>query len=473
MLGQSYLKLYPSGEAQEMARHRLAGVLAQGEANREREDFRKDGSRVWTEARSVRTVDAHGNPSGVISIYHDITARRQSELERHRLEQQLLQAQKMDTMGTLAGGIAHDFNNIIATIMGYTELALLMDQKDPRIRTMQETVLKSAHRARDLVKRILTFSRFHEPERKPVYLGEIIRETVRFMRATIPATIELRLELGENLPLTLADPNQIHQLIVNLATNAAYAMRAHGGLLTIRLSTVTIDAPHPTTVGSLSSGTYFALEVADTGHGIDAETLKKIFDPFFTTKPVGEGTGLGLPIVHGITQGHGGSIDVTSQPGMGTTFKIFLPFVEPAERDAGATMTSAGSIPRGTGQRIAVIDDEEDVGKATQITLHTFGYDVSRFRSAEEFYAECFSLLLQFDLIVTDQTMPHLTGLELARRLRASGHTIPILLVSGYSAELTPAAVADLAPAESLKKPYESQQLAIAVNRLLSTAAVG
>ncbi len=474
MVGRSHTERFPASAGAEVrikAQQRLGSVIAYGEMRRETEDYRKDGSRVWTEARLVRINDSRGSPAGLIAVCHDITARRQAEQERRQLEQQLLQAQKMDTMGTLAGGIAHDFNNIIAAILGYTELALAQNTQDERSRRMHEGVLKAAYRARDLVKRILTFSRFHEAERRPIQLAEAIAEAAKFIRASLPATIELELDLISNCPRTLADSNQLHQVLLNLSTNAAHAMRERGGRLTLRLRQVEFAEPPPLARGALPAGSFLALEVADTGHGIDPETLKKIFDPFFTTKPAGEGTGLGLSIVHGIISGHGGGLDVRSTLGVGTTFTLYLPIVT---IETGGAAPGAGvglPIPRGNGQRIAVIDDEEEVGRVTQANLQHLGYDVTYFQLAEDFFADFSTMLLRFELIVTDQTMPRLTGLELSLKLRVAGHHIPIVVVSGYSRELTDDALAAIGHIEYLRKPYKMEDLAVLVHRLLQQPA--
>ncbi len=453
--------------AQQRAAERFREALAAGDLRRELEEARKDGTRVWTEARLVRINDSHGQPAGLVAVCHDVTPRKRAEQDRQRLEEQLFQAQKIETIGTLAGGIAHDFNNIIATIIGFTELAMSPRRPDTDLPHLHEGVLKAAHRARDLVRRILTFSRFNKPERCALRLDEVIRESAKMIRATLPATVELGMELGENLPAALADANQLHQVILNLATNGAHAMRGRGGKLTLRLGEAKFDQPCPTAFGPLPPGAYLRLEISDTGHGIDPETLKKIFDPFFTTKPIGEGTGLGLSIVHGIIEGHGGGVDVTSTLQVGTTFTLYLPALAPGAAAGTAGAPAADALPLGRGQRIAVIDDEEDLGKLTQANLQGLGYDAACFPSAESFYADFSSSLLRVEMVVTDQTMPHMTGLQLAQKLRADGHGLPILIVSGFSRDLGPEVLAAVGRAEMLAKPYDLAQLAAVVHRLL------
>jgi PAS domain S-box-containing protein len=468
MIGKSVVDLYPDGEFKEEARERLKVALAKAQVSREHEDWRKDGSRVWTEARTLLLNDAQGRPETIIILYRDISERKKNELKRLRLEQQLIQTQKMETMGTLAGGIAHDFNNIIAAILGFTEMAIAQNPADAITRQAHESILRAARRARDLVKRILTFSRFHEPERKSVDLVSVVKEASVFVRASLPSTVKLSLDLSEDCPNVLADSNQIHQVILNLAANSAHAMHASGGDLTLRLRKAVFVAPHSTVFGMLPEGTYAAIEVSDTGHGIEPETMHKIFDPFFTTKPAGEGTGLGLSIVHGIVEGHGGGIAVRSTPKVGTTFTLFFPEEKQIERAVVTSEGSPVSPPKAGHQRIAVVDDEEDLAIVAEGFLKSFGYQVTRYGSATDFYARFSTGSAQFDLIVTDQTMPDLTGLELARKLRVAGHRIPILIVSGYSQELTSETLAAVGRVELLKKPYERDQFGAAIGRLLS-----
>jgi two-component system CheB/CheR fusion protein len=467
MLGRSYFERFPAGEARDQAWQRMDIAMSIGEFRHERQDYRKDGSRVWVDAAASHTFDRHGRQSGIIALFRDITGRINEEQKRRQLEHQLYETQKMETIGTLAGGIAHDFNNIIAGILGHTELALLTLRPDDPARRFHEVVLTASHRARDLVKRILAFSHKHEPERKPVQLAEIVTDAAKFIRAILPATVELQLEMDKASPGTLADANQIHQVLMNLAANAAYAMRDCGGRLTIRLRTVVFANAHATATGPLSAGTYLALAMVDLGQGIDAEALNKIFDPFFTTKPIGEGTGLGLSIVRGIIEGHGGAIEVESKPGVGTTFTLYFPAMVSDNSAAAPVLPPPTTLPRGQGERIVVIDDEENVAQAAQLMLQSLGYHVRSYSSAERFHEDFLREPGSVDLLLTDQTMPHLTGLQLAQKLRASGETLPILIVSGYSRNLTPDTLSAMGGIELLKKPYELADLARVVRRML------
>ena len=325
MQGRPFYSRMPTEEMREHARMRMHTAATQGEFRHEREDFRKDGTRIFVDSHVFPLRDANGTVIGVIGTARDITARRMAELDRLQLERQLHQAHKMETIGTLAGGVAHEFNNILSAIIGNIELAMLENPNDQTYKEYHRNVLISSWRARDLVTRILSFSRIHEPERRPVRMGQFVADAANLIRATLPATIELDIEGAGAATEIMADANQLQQVLMNLATNAAYAMRERRGTLTISTRPADFAAPRECAQIVLPAGSYLALEVADTGSGIEAEHLSKIFDPFFTTKPVGEGSGLGLSIVHNIVAGHGGGIEVASAPGLGTTFTLYFP----------------------------------------------------------------------------------------------------------------------------------------------------
>jgi len=471
MLGRPFYDRFPAGEAREQAYGRMKQAAQHGETRGEREDVRKDGAKIIVDSRAFAFHDPAGRPIGVIGMAHDITARRRAEAERLRLEQRLLQAQKMETVGTLAGGIAHEFNNILAAIIGNTELALLKHPDDTVFRAYHQSVLDASQRARELIRRILAFSRVHEPERRPVQLARLVGDAAAFIRAALPATVELQLDLAPDCPSTLADANQLQQVLLNLAANAAYAMREGGGRLAIRLRPVHFPAPYSTAFAMLPAGLYLALELADTGCGIEPEQQGRIFDPFFTTKPVGEGSGLGLAIVQGIIAGHGGGVDVASSAGAGTTFTLYLPVVHAIGRTGTPDFGVPQALPLGRGECIVVIDDEEPIALVTEGALRHLGYQVRRFSSAEAFWTDLSAAPFRFDLMVTDQAMPRLTGLELARRLRAEGRQTPIVIVSGDSRELTPDELALVGGITLLEKPFDLKLLAIMVDRLLHQSA--
>jgi signal transduction histidine kinase len=469
MLGRAFWERMPTEDMRAHARLRMRTAANHGEFRHEREDFRKDGSRIFVESRVFAFRDAAGNVIGVIGTAHDITARRQAELDRLQLERQLLEAQKRETIGTLAGGVAHEFNNLLAAIIGNTQLALLANPDDRTAKEFHEGVLRSSWRARDLVKRLLSFSRSHEPERRPIQPAQVLAEAASLIRASLPATVELAVDPAPAAPEILADANQLQQVLLNLAANAGYAMRERGGRLTMRTRLADFAVAHPCSEVTLPPGHYLALEVADTGQGIEPRNLPKIFDPFFTTKPVGEGSGLGLSIVRGIVAGHGGGVEVASSWGAGTTFTLYLPLAAGRFQAGAESAALPGplALARGKGERIVVIDDEEGVAEIVERALDRLGYAVRRFAAADEFRSRFAAAPFPVDLLLTDQTMPRLTGLQLAQGLRAEGRRFPIVILSGHSPDLTRDALRALEPARLLDKPFDLTRLAAVVQQLL------
>jgi PAS domain S-box-containing protein len=469
MLGRPFTSRMPTEEMREHARMRMRTAASRGEFRHEREDFKKDGTRIFVESHVFPLRDPRGRVIGVIGTARDITSRRNAELERLQLERQLLQAQKMDTIGTLAGGVAHEFNNILSAIIGNMELALLENPDDQTYKEYHRNVLTSSWRARDLVKRLLTFSRSHEPERRPVRIDRLVAEAASLIRATLPATVELDTEGARAATEILADANELQQVLLNLAANAAYAMRDRRGTLTFATRTVDFAAPRECAITLLPAGPYLALDVADTGIGIDAVNLSKVFDPFFTTKPVGEGSGLGLSIAHSIVAGHGGGIEVASTLGVGTTFTLFFPIAPEAAPAAAPAAGDAGAAApvRGKAEQIVVIDDEERVGSVVEKVLRRLGYNVRRFLAADEFYSELKAAPFRVDALLTDQTMPRMTGLQLARLLRVEGYSFPIAIASGHSQDLTPEALSAVGRAAFIQKPFDVSKLASVMQGLL------
>ena len=356
---------------------------------------------------------------------------RRVEAERERLEKQLRQAQKMEALGTLAGGIAHDFNNILGAIMGFTELALMETGEPGPLRDDLQQVLKSTMRARDLVQQILAFSRQSEQERKPVQVSLIVKEALKLVRASLPTTIELRQNVSST-GLVEGDPTQIHQVLMNLCTNAAHAMKGCNGVLDVSLTDVELDQEEVAAeFTSLGPGRYQRLCVADTGHGIEPENLQKIFDPFFTTKSLGEGTGLGLSVVAGIVRSCRGALKVYSEPGKGTAFHVMLPLIEKALPQSSAPVIP---IPCGA-ERILLLDDEPALAMLGKEMLERLGYTVVALTSSLE-ALEAFGGLAsgeKFDMLVTDLTMPQMTGIELAKALQRLQPGISVILCTGFS----------------------------------------
>jgi CheY-like chemotaxis protein len=378
------------------------------------------------------------------------------------------QEQKMEAIGTLAGGIAHDFNNILAAIIGHAELLAQDLPADPQLREGVAGILSASQRARDLVQQILTFSRRREQQRRPMALQPVVLEALRLLRATLPTTIEIRTEIATDQAVVLADPTQIHQVVVNLCTNGAHAMRARGGVLSVSYGRMEVDQPFASAHAGLRPGPYVRMTVSDTGHGMDGVTLERIFDPFFTTKAPGEGTGLGLAVVHGIMQNHEGLVTVESQPGRGSLFNLYFPA-------AGGGMpveeTREGPLPGGRGEHILVVDDEPAVVEVASRLLTRLGYRVTGHTSPARAMAELRRDPAAFDLVLCDLTMPELTGTELAGQLRTLRPELPVVLTSGYSGSLDQDELQALGIRELLSKPFLLQALAETIRRNLTSAA--
>ncbi|MFH0997877.1 MAG: response regulator [Pseudomonadota bacterium] len=359
-------------------------------------------------------------------------------------------------MGTLAGGIAHDFNNILAAILGYTELTRsTMPQGTPEYRNLEQ-VIKASSRARDLVQQILLFSRQDTAELKPVRVSVIAKEALQLLRATLPSTIEIRQSLASSSESRiLADPSQIHQLLMNLGTNAAHAMREKGGILEVSLSDVNPESDAFTHNPELKPGPYILLTVSDTGHGMDRSVMDRIFDPFFTTKRSGEGTGMGLSVVHGIVKRHGGTLSVSSQVDKGTAFQLFFPKTEDMKQD---TPESLSVVSKGKG-RVLFVDDEQTLVELVQQILEYLGYEVIARTSAREALELFRSQPDRFDLVITDYTMPHMTGVALAREILNIRPDEPIILCTGFNEMITEKNARSMGIREFIMKPVTINEL--------------
>jgi two-component system cell cycle sensor histidine kinase/response regulator CckA len=424
---------------------------------------RRDGTIINCVLRAERLE--LGGRACLVSALNDITARRRSETQRAALEAQLRQTQKLDALGQLAGGIAHDFNNILTGISAYTELALLDADRPEEVRNHLAQVRRASERATDLVRQILTFSRQTAQERKPVRLHGVMREALKLLRSSIPKTIAIVDQIDALAPVVLADASQIHQVVMNLCTNGCHAMKEGPGRLTITLGALRVDASGNTDHPQLEPGMYARISVSDTGHGMDEATLARIFEPFFTTKGPGEGTGLGLSVVHGIVEDHDGVISVRSKPGEGTTFEICLPEhgdVVPSEGETTA------DLPRGNGERILFVDDEPTISAAAGQLLKIIGYRVTTHTDPRQAWAAFDTAPRDFDLVVTDLTMPHLTGLEVTRRILAKRPEIPVLIATGQSVPWTPESIRALGVRGLVAKPLTVAKLARALRDALS-----
>jgi len=436
-----------------------AGVIR--EFTLEKRYLHKDGSEVWVNV-TVSAMWAPGEPpDSLLRVVQDITTRK-------KLEDSSRQAQKMEAMGTLAGGIAHDFNNILASINGYTELAQMTLVGNPEVRDHLASVLQAGHRAAALVRQILAFSRQEQLERKSIELRPIVMESLKLLRATIPATIEFVTSLATDAPVVLADANQIHQILMNLGTNAWHAMRDRPGHIETRLERCLVDAAQAAAQPRLRPGLYARLSVRDTGSGMDPATQRRIFEPFFTTKPRGEGTGLGLAVVHGIMESHDGVVTVYSQPGVGTVFHLYFP--ADTDETVAAAANAGPVVARGKGERILLVDDEELLVLLGRKTLVALGYEVEATTdplvALEMVRAEPF----RFVLVITDQTMPHLTGLELASRLLQIRPGLPIILQTGFSLSLTAATARAAGIRQLLHKPASVQTLGAAIHAAVTNS---
>jgi len=423
------------------------------------------GRRIWVRTLG-RAEDDGGRRVRLYGAFQDITSRHEAEEGRRQLETQLFQAQKMETLGTLAGGIAHDFNNLLTGIMGYHDLAADVLPEDHHVRGYLSEARQASMRARELVEQILTFSRQQEtPERMPVDMALLVAEARRFLRATLPSTIQIQSEVVEECPRVMADSTQLHQVLLNLGSNGAQAMGDQGGVLKFTLSRATLDPAHASTLGGIAPGKYVCLCVSDVGHGIDESTLKRIFDPFFTTKKPGQGTGLGLSVVHGIVRSHQGGIDVDSKVGVGTTFRIYLP---EADNTTEALSQQPHSVPQGQGDNIFLVDDEEVVGKFAAIALERIGYKVTTFDSALPCLEAIRADPRACDVLVTDQTMPGLTGTNLIEAVHKINPDLRAILMSGYFTKVSSQTLDQLRNVELLNKPFTSDELALAVQRALA-----
>jgi len=385
-------------------------------------------------------------------------------VERQRLTEQLRQAQQMEAIGRLAGGVAHDFNNILAAILGYTELATSdVPTASPAWHHLHE-VLRAAQRAKALVYQILTFSRRTEGTPTPVQLHLLLQEALTLVRASLPSTIEIRQLLDPEAGPVLADATQLHQVVLNLCANAEYAMRQTGGILEVRLEAVEVDPALAAQYPALRSGPYVRLTVRDTGQGMPADVVERIYEPFFTTKAVGEGTGIGLSVVHGIVSHHGGTITVESRVGHGTTFTIYLPRLE---RDMAGGVQAEEPIAHGQG-RILFVDDEPALVRLAHTVLTQLGYDVAAYTSSAEALAAFQATPHHFDLVITDYTMPQMTGEVLACILRSLRPDIPVILGTGFSHTIDAEKATALGIDAFLMKPWTARDLAQTIAQVLA-----
>ncbi|MCI0470295.1 MAG: response regulator, partial [Candidatus Aminicenantes bacterium] len=371
---------------------------------------------------------------------------------------------KMEAIGTLAGGIAHDFNNILSAIIGFTELAMLKTPEDSNIRSHLKQVLSASNRAKETIKQILAFSRKGDKEQRPIFLNEVVNEALKLLRSTLPSTIEIRANVDKTKNPVLANSIQIHQLLMNLCTNAAYAMREKGGILEITLREIDFD-PAAINRRDLQPGLYNQLSIADTGHGMTSEVRNRIFEPYFTTREHGEGTGMGLAVVHGIVKSHRGEIVVYSEPGKGTMFDIYFPITS-LEKNSDPVIDKQAPVQHGT-ERILLVDDEYLLAESGKELLENLGYQVVNRTSSIEALEAFRSHPDNFDLVVTDQTMPNMTGVQLTLELKKIRPDIPIILCTGFSEKVNEKNFLAKGISSFLMKPLISDDLARVVRHVL------
>jgi signal transduction histidine kinase/CheY-like chemotaxis protein len=405
--------------------------------------------------------------------YHKLLSDQKSILEKKveertkalaRSENQLQQMMKLQAIGTLAGGIAHDFNNILFPIVGYTELTMDDIPPDSQARKNLEEVLKAANRAKELVQQILTFSRQNGQERKPLKVQTLIKETLKLLRATIPSSIEIHSSVDEDCGPVNGDPTQIHQVIMNLCTNAYHALQETGGKLEVSLKETNLGHEQSLERVGMKPGRHLELTVKDNGHGMTPLVLERIFEPYYTTKEQGKGTGLGLSVIHGIIKNHGGDISVSSQPGAGSTFSVYLPVIDDIEVEIEPVKTAGATNGN---ERILLIDDEEQIIDLERRILENLGYKVTPKTDSEEALEEFSARPDRFDLVITDMTMPKITGDRLARKLMEINPQIPVILCTGFNEAISEEKALAMGIDKFVMKPIVKDELAYTIRTVL------
>lgn len=401
-----------------------------------------------------------------VRLEEEVRQHKQVEVEKKSLQRQLLQTQKMEAIGTLAGGIAHDFNNILTPLLGYCEMAEMQAADDVRLSRYLRKIHSAGERAKDLVQQILAFSRQHERSFQPVLIRSVVEEALKLLRASLPSTIRMDTQLLSRSSVS-ADPTQIHQLMMNLCANAGHAMAKQGGILSVLLEDREIEAEQPLFNSVLKPGDYVCLTVQDTGDGIEPPVMARIFDPFFTTKEQGKGTGMGLSVAHGVVQRHGGYIDVDNVETGGARFRVFFPITAEAGVDMAA---STPSSPRGS-EHILLVDDEQSLLDVGGEMLNALGYRVTRMSNSKAAWDLFQQHPDNFDLVITDMTMPEMTGDRLVKKIIGLRPDFPVILCTGYSLRLDEESLDALEIRELLYKPFSQAQIGQAVRRALGVSA--
>ena len=433
----------------------VEALCSSGEVRGMEMDFRIKNGDILKALMYASTVEIAGKPL-ILTVFHDVTTERQ-------LEDQLRQAHKMEAIGTLSGGIAHDFNNILAIILGYSEIAENQVHGSSPVQSSLQEVKSAALRARDIVQQLLTFTRKGELKHQVIDIRPIVKEGLKMLRSTIPTTVEFRESIPDaSFPVKI-DATQVHQILVNLCTNASHAMEA-GGSMAVQLETVSLSREELDFDKGLHPGDYVKLRVEDTGQGIPEADLHRIFDPYYTTKKVGNGSGLGLSVVMGLVKTHGGGIRVGSELGVGTTFEVFFPLAEPAAE--ASPIQGSPEIPRGS-ERILFVDDEQMIVDLNRQRLELLGYRVTACTSPLDALATIVRDAEGFDLVITDMTMPKMAGDRLIKEILGIRPSLPIILCTGYSERISAESARALGVSRYLKKPLEMQTLAVSVREAL------
>jgi PAS domain S-box-containing protein len=465
LIGQNFFDFIPEDEKEKVKKIFQSMNRKRPTVVQEYQVVEQDGTKSWQEWTYRALFDEHDQLMEYQAIGRDITEQKVAQDERNKLERQLYQAQKIEAIGTLAGGIAHDFNNILSAVIGHSELAMLYLPKKSKARQNLKKILDSAYRARKLVNLIQTISLEGEAEPKPVQIHLIVNEALKLLRASLPATIDIHQSIAIESDTVLCDPGHIHQVVMNLCANAQYAMRENGGTLSLTLTPQDINSHTAASYPDIHPGPYVKLTVSDTGYGMDRSTIERIFDPYFTTKEIDMGTGLGLAVVHGIVKSYGGKINASSQPGKGTTFEILFPrMVDPIEEESEAFM----DLPGGD-ERILFIDDEEILVDLGCEILKKLGYQVESTTSPDLALEMFRKRPDRFDLVITDMTMPRLTGDELAVKLMQIRPDIPIILCTGYNESISKERAKDLGIQAFEMKPLVIRELATTIRKVIGS----
>jgi PAS domain S-box-containing protein len=422
---------------------------------------RRDGSIIYVDISGTPIIV--NNRRYIAAVFRDMTEPRRAAIEKNELESRIHQMQKMEAIGTLAGGVAHDFNNILTAIMGLAELSLKHTIPGEPVNRYSEQILVSCQRARDIVSQLLSISYKSEKKLSPISLVPVINDAVRLIRATIPVTVGISTSIDAAFDTAKADSTQISQIIMNLCTNAAQSMKNMQGEIVIDVSNCSVDERFAATHPELKQGLYLLLKVSDNGAGIESAIIERIFEPFFTTKERGKGTGLGLAVIHGIVNNHGGSIYVQSKPGQGTTFEVYIPVSEEKREEEVKE-----DKPPVTGHAsILLVDDEEMLTEVNSSILETLGYSVTACNSGAEALRTFSENPDIADLVITDMTMPGMTGLDLSAEIKKIRPAVPILLCTGFNEQLTSARAEESGISDILMKPFTAAELGKAVQKVL------